>query len=147
MIPSFEKTKIKSVTKMPKGIYRDTGIMNFLSHIDSRDSLLRSPKFGQKFETFVIEELIKGVTASKVRNFNYYHYRTKNGVEVDLVLDGKFGVLPIEIKSGSSTTLGDLKSLNHFIQQEDLPLGIVVNNDKDIRLLSEKIIQIPIDYL
>jgi predicted AAA+ superfamily ATPase len=147
MIPSFEKTMIKSVTKMPKGILRDSGILHYLSNIDSREKLLRSPKFGQNFESFIIEEIIKGLQASPVRRWDYYYFRTKNGVEIDLILDGKFGTLPIEIKSGSSTTITDVRSLEYFVEKQDLPLGIVVNNDVEIKMLSEKIIQIPSMYI
>ena len=147
MIPSYEKTQIKSVTKMPKGILRDTGFMHYLSHIDSKNALLRAPNFGQNFESYAIEEIIKGIQATRVTRWDYFYYRTKNGVEVDLVLDGKFGVLPIEIKSGVSTNIKDLKSLDHFIKQENLPLGLVINNDDKIKRLSEKIMQVPISFL
>lgn len=147
MIPSYEKTKIKSVTKMPKGIMRDSGLTHYLSNIDSREQLLRSPNYGQNFEAFIIEELIKGIHATSVRRWDYYYYRTKNGVEVDFILDGKFGVLPIEIKSGCSTSISDLKSLNYFIESQKLPLGIVINNDFEIKMLSDKIIQIPAHFI
>lgn len=143
MIPSFEKTGIKSVTKMPKGILRDSGLLHYLSSIDSRERLLRSPNFGQNFESFVIEEIIKGVQASPVHRWNYYYYRTKNGLEVDLVLDGRFGTLPIEIKSGSTTSIRDLRSLKYFVESQNLPLGLVVNNDNEVKKLSDKIVQIP----
>lgn len=147
MIPSFEKTKVKSVTKMPKGIVRDTGFLHYLSNIDSREKLLRYPGFGQNFESFIIEEIIKGVQAVPVRRWDYYYYRTKNGIEIDLILDGKFGTLPIEIKSGSSTTIKNLKSLSYFIESQNLPFGIVINNDNEIKMLNEKIIQIPAFYM
>lgn len=147
MIPSFDKTKVKSITKMPKGIYRDTGILHYLSNIDNREKLLRSPNFGQNFESFVIEEIIKGMQSCRLGRWDYYYYRTKNGVEVDLILEGKFGVLPIEIKSGSSTNIKDLKSLKFFVDSQNLPLAIVVNNDNQIKMLSEKIIQIPATFL
>ncbi len=143
MIPSFEKTRVKSVTKMPKGILRDTGLLHYLSSVDSREKMLRSPNFGQNFESFIIEELIKGLSASPVRGWDYYYYRTKNGIEVDLVLDGRFGTLPIEIKSGSSTDISQLKSLRYFVESQDLPLGIVINNDTEVKMLHERIIQIP----
>ena len=98
-------------------------------------------------ESYVIEEMIKGLNASPVNRWDYYYYRTKNGVEVDLILEGKFGVLPIEIKSGSTTNFKMLKSLNYFIESQNLPLGIVINNDDKIKMLSEKIIQIPAKYI
>lgn len=147
MIPSYEKTKVKSITKMPKGILRDTGLMHYLSNIDTREKLLRSPRYGQNFESFIIEEIIKGIQATTVRRWDYFYYRTKNGIEVDLILDGKFGILPIEIKSGSSTSIKDLKSLKYFIESQKLPFGIVINIDTEIKMLSENIIQIPALYI
>lgn len=147
MIPSYEKTKSKSITKMPKGVMRDSGILHYLSNIGSREDLLRSPRYGHNFESFIIEEIIKGIQATSVRRWDYYYYRTKNGIEVDLVLEGKFGTLPIEIKSGSSTSAKDIKSLIHFVKSEELPLGIVINNDEEIKMIADKIIQIPAFYL
>jgi hypothetical protein len=146
-IPSYEKTKIKSVTKMPKGNMRDTGLLHYLSNIDSREKLLRSPNFGQNFESFVMEELIKGLQVSHIGRWDYYYYRTKNSIEVDLVLEGRFGLLPIEIKAGSSTSIKDVKSLSYFVESMALPMGMVINNDSEIRMLSERIIQVPARYL
>jgi uncharacterized protein len=147
MIPSYEKTQTKSITKMPKGILRDTGILHYLSNVDSKEKLMRSPHFGQNYETFVIEEIIKGLEASSSRRWDYYYYRTKNGIEVDLLLEGKFGVLPIEVKSGSSTSIKDLRSLQYFIESQKLSLGIVINNDSQVKMISDKIIQIPVSFL
>ena len=70
--------------------------------------------------------------------------RTRNGAEIDLILEGPFGTLPIEIKSGSHTPLKRLTSLNRFLKENDLPVGVVVNNCEAPRQLSERIIQIPV---
>jgi len=96
-IPSYAASVSKSLVKMPKGIVRDSGINNYLSAIDSREKLLRSPQVGQNFEAFVIEEIIKGLQATSVTRWDYFYFRTKNGAEVDLILQGSFGTLPIEI--------------------------------------------------
>jgi predicted AAA+ superfamily ATPase len=143
MIPSYEKTKIKSVTKMPKGIMRDSGLLHYLSQTDTREKLLRSPNYGQNFESFITEELIRGMQATIKGRWDYYYYRTKNGIEVDLLLEGRFGLLPIEIKAGSSTSIKDVKSLTYFLETMNLPLGMVINNDTEIKMLSQRIIQIP----
>lgn len=143
MIPSYEKTNIQSVTKMPKGVLRDSGFLHYLSNIATRDQLLRSPRFGQNFESFIIEEIIKGIQSKNCGRWDYYYYRTKNGIEIDLICEGRFGLLPIEIKSGTTTTAKDLKSLQYFVDSQNLPLGIVINNDTEVRMISDKIIQIP----
>jgi predicted AAA+ superfamily ATPase len=142
-IPSYEKDNSQSIVKMPKGIVRDSGINHYLTNIDSREKLLRSPQLGHNFESFIIEEIIKGIQATNVTRWDYFYFRTKNGAEIDLVLEGSFGLLPIEIKFGQQTTLRQLTSLTQFIQRHHLPFGIVINNNKEVRMLTETIIQIP----
>ncbi len=142
-IPSFETSKSRSTVKMPKGIVRDSGINHYLSGIDSREKLLRAAQVGQNFESFIIEEIIKGIQASQVTRWDYFYFRTKNGAEIDLVLDGSFGILPIEIKFGRQTSLKQLTSLQQFVQRHDLPLGVLINNSNEIRMLSERLVQVP----
>lgn len=142
-IPSFETSKSKSTVKMPKGIVRDSGINHYLTGIDTREKLLRAAQVGQNFESFVIEEIIKGIQATKVTRWDYFYYRTKNGAEIDLILDGSFGILPIEIKFGHQTTLKQLTSLQQFVKRHDLPFGLVVNNSNEVRMLSDKVVQVP----
>jgi len=142
-IPSYEKASSQSIVKMPKGIVRDSGINHYLTNIDSREKLLRSPQLGHNFESFIIEEIIKGIQATNVTRWDYFYFRTKNGAEVDLVLEGSFGLLPIEIKLGQQTTLRQLTSLQQFIQNHCLAFGILVNNSNEVRMLTDKIIQIP----
>ena len=146
-IPSFEKAKTKSIIKMPKGIFRDSGLSNYIAGILSRDDLFRSPLSGQNFETFVIEELLKGMESLILPKWAYHYYRTKSGAEVDLVLSGSFGILPIEIKFGTHTSLKQISSLRRFVSDLDLPLGIVINNSEEIRMIAENVIQIPVNYI
>jgi uncharacterized protein len=143
MIPSYEKAITKSLVKMPKGILRDSGLMHFLSNITTREKLIRSPNVGQNFESYIIEELIKGMNSSSAVHCAYYYYRTKHGAEIDLILEGSFGTIPIEIKFGVSTKVKQLTSLIKFIKDYELPFGIVINNSNEVRLLSHKVIQIP----
>lgn len=146
-IPSYEGSVTKSIVKMPKGYIRDTGLLHYLLNITSREQMLNSPNVGQNFESFVIEEIIKGLQASKVKKWDYYYYRTRNGAEIDLILEGSFGLLPIEIKFGTSTRMKQLTSLNQFIENNQLPMGIVINNSQEIKRLNNKIIQLPVSYI
>ena len=143
LIPSYLDARAGSVLKSPKGLVRDSGINHYLAGIDSRDKLLRAPQAGQNFESFVIEEIVKGVQATGVTRCDCYHFRTRNGAEVDLVLEGSFGLLPIEIKFGRRTGLKQLEGLRRFIARHELPFGIVVNNGDHVEMLSDTIVQIP----
>ena len=142
-IPSYENAPSKTALKMPKGQLRDSGLTHYLAGVESREALLRLPQLGHNFEAFVCEEIIKGIQATHVTRWDYYFYRTKNGAEVDLVLEGSFGVLPIEVKFGHQTTAKQLASLQRFVKYNDLPLGIVVNNSTEVRMLADRIVQVP----
>ncbi len=146
-IPSYVGTAARAVVKMPKGILRDAGLLNYLGNITTREQLVRSPLVGQIFESFVIEEILKGMHASNIAKWDYSYYRTRNGAEIDLILEGSFGLVPIEIKFGTSTRLKQLTALTRFVQEQQLPFGIVINQSSEVRMLSDQIIQIPASAL
>lgn len=142
-LPSYEKSISKSVVKMPKGHFRDNGLSNFLQGVSKREQLLNYPHVGAAFEAFVTEEIIKGIQACDVSNWTYYYFRTRNGAEIDLILEGPFGCLPIEIKLGSKIQQRSIQTLKSFVYKNDLPLGIVINNNDEVRLVADRIIQLP----
>jgi uncharacterized protein len=149
---SFERSSVKSIVKMPKGHMRDSGLLNDFLRIDSLDKLYEHPSIGRLFESFVIEEIIKGLSATLETNWNASYYRTRAGVEVDLVLDGYFGVIPIEIKYGSYTSMKQLENLKQFMKTMDdvnaiVPYGLVINQSDEARWLTDRILQIPAVWL
>ena len=146
-LPAFKTSKIKTTTSLPKGHFRDSGLLLFLQNIFSPEALEFYPKLGNVFESFVVEELIRGVQSVAARNLNYYHFRTKAGGEMDLILEGSFGLLPIEIKYQSNTTKKQLTSMINFIELHQLPYGLVVNNCESPAMITDNIMQIPIACL
>ena len=109
--------------------------------------MIRSPRVGQNFESFVIEEIIKGLQATTVTRWDYYYFRTKHGAEVDLILEGKFGLIPIEVKFSTSTTSKQLSSLRSFMDQHESSFGVVINNSNETRMIQSNIIQIPVRFI
>ncbi len=85
--------------------------------------------------------------AKGIVNWQAYYYRTRNGAEVDLILEGFFGTLPIEIKYGSTVEIKKLTALRTFVKEHNLPLGIVINQSDRIKWLCEEIVQIPIGWV
>ena len=146
-LPAFKTSKIKTITSLPKGHFRDSGLLLFLQNIFTPEALEFYPKLGNVFESFVVEELIRGVQAVAARNLNHYHFRTKAGGEIDLILEGSFGLLPVEIKYQSNTTKKQLTSMINFIELHQLPYGLVVNNCESPAMITENIMQIPIACL
>jgi len=60
-----------------------------------------------------------------------------------MILEGSFGALPIEIKIGSTIKSRHLQPLKNFIAQNDLSLGILINNSNEVQLIADGILQLP----
>ncbi len=143
---SYEKNTLKKIQKMPKGFFRDQGVLHHLLKLDDLDRMLVHPVAGSSFEAFVIEEIIRGFQCTLKTGIDFHFYRTKDKSEIDLVVEAPFGVIPIEIKLGHNVNQRMLTALKKFIQDTQVPFGILVNNSDKIDFLTDNIIQIPAIY-
>lgn len=144
---SFESQTEKSLVKMPKGFVRDAGLLHHLLQIQTQEDLMGHPIIGRSFEGFVIEELLKGLQATTVTNWQAHYYRTRSGAEIDLILKGPFGMLPIEIKAGTRVPNRNLTHLKKFIQDHDLPFALLINQAEKAEWIAKGIFQLPFTYL
>ena len=67
--------------------------------------------------------------------------------EVDLIVDGSFGVLPIEVKYGSTVKRSSLKALIAFVKDNKLPAGMIINQSEQVEWLTPEIVQVPVGWL
>ena len=146
-LTSFEHNIKKEVTKMPKGHFRDSGILHHALKFSNLQQLDQHPIVGHSFESFVIEEVIKGVNATKATSWSYHYYRTRNRAEIDLIMHGKFGVIPIEIKYGQATPTKSLNTLRSFIKEHDLEYGLLINNSNSLEWIAPKVLQVPVGFI
>ncbi|ADH86101.1 ATP-binding protein [Desulfurivibrio alkaliphilus] len=145
-LPSYEKNRLKKVQKMPKGFFRDQGILHHLLKIHDLDSLLVHPAAGNSFEAFVIEEIVRGFQCTLTPGLEFHFYRTRDKAEIDLIIDGPFGIIPIEVKLGHQINRRSLTALRNFLADTGADIGIVVNNSEKIEFLADNILQIPARY-
>lgn len=146
-LPSYEKNVTKSIIKMPKGHIRDAGLLHYLLKIKDKEALYHSPSIGSSFEGFVIEEILKGLEASNITNWSAYYYRTRSGAEVDLILDGYFGLLPIEIKYGTKLERRQIKNLENFVSEHQAPFGLLINQSERPEWITKNVFQLPAGWL
>jgi len=64
-----------------------------------------------------------------------------------LILQGPFGILPIEIKFGTRVKMQQIQTLKKFVKDNELPLGILINNGEQVQMIADKIIQLPATYI
>jgi len=85
----------KRISKKPKVMIRDSGIVHALLNIKDKESLLSNPILGNSWECFVIENLLSCLS----KEASGYYYRSSGGAEIDLLLNWPDGeIWAIEIK-------------------------------------------------
>ena len=116
----YYKSLGKHLVKSPKLYFNDSGLASYLLGLHDRETLLSSPNFGNLFETMIVTDFLK-----RFLHFgqmpSMYYLRTRDGLEIDLVLELNQKLHLFEMKSAmtilpkhASTLLrisGDLKSL------------------------------------
>ena len=146
-MPAFTKNSLKKVQKANKGFFRDQGLLHGLLKISGPDALLLHPVACFSFASFVTEELIRGMQATMATGLEYSYYRTVVKSEVDLILEGNFGLIPIEVEMSSTVKRTDLRGLENFISDLKVDYGILINRGKRVEQLTEKIVQVPVQYI
>ncbi|MEE9356040.1 MAG: DUF4143 domain-containing protein, partial [Methylococcaceae bacterium] len=144
--PSYQKNATKRIVKMPKGQLRDTGLINYFLRLQSTDDLKAHPQFGRIWETFISEQVIRHFK-NQLEHIEYYYYRTHNQAEIDLILETSAGIIPIEIKSGFTTSKRQIKTLERFVEEYHCPVGLLINNGDEVFKLSSRVYQLPAIYL
>jgi len=100
LYPYYQNTG-KRIIKSPKLYFNDTALATYLLGINDGEALLGSPHFGNLFETMVITDFHK-----RFLHFgqlpSMYYLRTRDGLEVDLVLELSGKIHFIEIKSSAT---------------------------------------------
>jgi hypothetical protein len=145
-LPAFTHNVTKRVVKHPKGYLRDSGLGHHALRIPDVTALLSHPQAGGSWEGFVIEEIYRQLNQRGV-DFDASHYRASSGAEVDMVLEGAFGRLAIEIKLGQRVRLQSLRGLRDFVKDHDCRFGLVFSNEEKPRLIDEGIVGVPVRYL
>jgi hypothetical protein len=120
--------------------------LHALLRIPDGDALLSHPQMGASWEGMVVEEILRQLGALGVGH-EYSYYRTGAGAEVDLVLEGDFGRVAVEIKHTSFVGPHDLRGLRDFVTEHKARLGLVITNDKSARMLDDKLLSLPFTWL
>lgn len=112
----YHKSVRKRQSQAPRFYLFDTGVCRALSRVLNVPLNPGTYAFGKTFEHFVITEIIRRNDYLK-KDFRFSYLRTKDGAEVDLVVErpGQSTIL-LEIKSSPKPDPADLKHLIAFQQ-------------------------------
>ena len=145
-LPPFHRNVVKRVVKHAKGYLRDSGLLHHILRVPDLTALQAHPQVGNSWEGMVIEEIIRQFNALGV-SVDATFYRTTAGAEVDLVCEGRFGLVPIEIKRNQRLDMRDLRGVRDFIREQGCAFGVVISNDTGPRHIEDRLIGVPFTFL
>ena len=103
----------KRLVKTPKVFFTDTGVLCHLTGIQAPDQLAQGPTAGAVFEAAVLGEIIKTMR-NRGEEPAIYFWRTSNGTEVDIVIESRGKLIPLEVKLSQTPKPSMAYGINRF---------------------------------
>jgi predicted AAA+ superfamily ATPase len=148
-IPAWSPGSTGRAVGTPKLAFVDSGVA---CHLLGQDAVrLAEPDgaAGPMLENFVAMELARQLSWSDER-VQLYHYRTRDKVEVDVVLESADGrVVGIEVKAGATVRTEDLAGLRHLARMVGprFVAGFVLYTGQSSLSYGDRIAAVPLDAL
>jgi len=136
----------KRIIKSPKLYFYDTGLAASLLGIHESSQLNNHPLTGSLFENYITGEILK-IQHHYSKPFDLYYWRDSTGHEIDILSEGSFGLLPIEIKAGKTITSDYFKNLTFFQQLSNTKQAAVIYTGNNMQQRSNGITVIPWDRI
>jgi predicted AAA+ superfamily ATPase len=108
LLPPYHVNLTSQVVKSPKVFWADVGLARQVGGLGSSTT-------GALFETFVVGELNKWIHASG-SEMRLFYYRTRSGLEADVLIETANGVIGIEIKMREKTGRSDAAGLRRVAE-------------------------------
>jgi len=148
-LPPWHSNRLSRLIKTPKLHVGDTGLACSLLGIDARGLLADRPLLGQLLETFVFQELRRQASWHD-EPLTFYHYRDKDGVEVDIVIEqGSRALAGVEIKASATVTAADFRGLRKLkdASGKRFVSGVVVYDGETSASFGECLYAVPLRAL
>ena len=146
---AWHRSELKRLVKRPKLQCLDSGLLAALRRIDAAAIARDRQQLGILLECFVYSELAKTAALSDHPIF-FSHYRDKDQVEVDLVLERlPGGIVGIEVKAGATVHPGDFKGLARLREAAGrlFVCGIVLHDGDRIQKVGPEFFAVPVRTL
>lgn len=116
-IPAWSNNHTSRAAATPKVVMTDSGLASHLVAQDTNRLAAADGLLGPLLEGFVAMELIKQLTWSD-QVVDVYHFRTRDQVEVDLLLENAAGeLIGIEVKSRVTVKREDFRGLHYLAER------------------------------
>lgn len=140
--------RMKRLVKTPKLHMGDTGLACALLGLNGDTLWADRSLFGRLLETFVYQELRRHASWREVA-VAFSHFRDKDQVEVDVVLESEGRVAGVEVKAASTVTGDDFKGLRKLRDavQKNFAAGVVLYDGDAVAGFGDRLHAVPISQL
>jgi predicted AAA+ superfamily ATPase len=148
-LPAWTNSATTRATRQRKLVFVDAGLCAHLAGLSLERLIRDSARAGSLVESFVISELMRQLAWSDVFA-RAYHYRTRDGDEVDAVLEHHDGrIVGIEVKASSTVSDSDVRHLRHLRAKagDRFHQGVVLYTGTQVLSMGDRLIAAPIDSL
>jgi len=145
-VPGYSKSPRKNLTSTPRFFFFDLGVRHAAAGVTpGLDVVLSDP--GKYFEQWVGIELWKRL--GYLGRGKLHHFRTKDGAEVDFIVELDGQAIPVEVKWTEHPRREDARHVIAFLEEQKKPaeFGYVVCRVPRPELLHERVLAIPWFYL
>jgi len=130
-LPCYPGGLGERVMKTPKLYFTDVGLAAHLLGIKNDKDIQRHPQVGNLFENMVVAEALKNCR-NRGKNAELYYFRSRSGLEIDLIVKIREDIIPIEIKCGASYCSTHGRNIEAFRKlSAKIREGYVVYNGSD----------------
>jgi predicted AAA+ superfamily ATPase len=112
-LPAYSRNARKRLVKMPKLHFYDTGLACWLLGIRTTAQLRAHPLRGAIFETWVASEIVKN-RLHRGEPGSLFHYRDRQGLEADVVVERGRTVSIVEAKAGATVSEEMLRAVHRI---------------------------------
>ena len=117
-LPAFHFSIRKAQKQASKFYFIDTGIKRALQKTLTVELLPQTSAYGDAFEHWFLMEVIKNASYKR-KDWTYSYLRTKDNLEIDLIIQQPKTLLLIEIKSKDRVSIEDTKALSSLSKDID----------------------------
>lgn len=147
--PAWHTNLSKREVKTPKVYLMDTGLLTSLIGASVDRIATAAAIGGMSFETFAVAELVKLADWAAVPT-RIFHYRDREGREVDVVLERPDGeIVGVEVKASIAVRSSDFRGLAYLRDQTGsrFRLGVVLHPGERSLSFGDRLVSGPISAL
>lgn len=144
----WHSNRLSRLVKTPKLHIADTGLACALLGVSSKMLWQDRALLGQLLETFIYQELRKHADWHD-QQLRFYHFRNKDKVGVDIIIEQGLKIAGIEIKAAATVTSSDFKGLAKLKNSvgDQFAAGVVFYDGESIVPFGERLFAVPISTL